>query len=395
VVDFLPQAHALAEYTRHLRRDFHQHPELGFQEVRTAGIVAAELRDLGLEVSTGIGRTGVVALIEGVRPGPTILLRFDMDALPIQETTGAPYASQTPGIMHACGHDGHTAIGLTVARLLNTARDEFAGSFKLVFQPAEEGLGGAPAMIADGVLADPHPARALALHLWNDKPVGWLGISPGPVMAASEVFTIRLQGRGGHGAMPQQTVDPVVAAAAIITALQTIVARNVSPLDSAVVSVTAVLSGQAHNVIPDQAELRGTLRSFQPEVRAALLERLEAIVQHTAAAFGCEAVLELRPISLAVVNDPATTTSVQQSATALFPDAALDTAFRTMGSEDMSYILTEIPGCFVFVGSADTSRGLNASLHHPRFDFDEAVLPRAAALMSHAALNLISTLPPP
>jgi amidohydrolase len=227
VIDFFSLAQEYVEYTRKLRRDFHRYPELGFQEVRTAGIVAKELLDLGLEVSTGIAETGVVALIDGKHAGPVVLLRFDMDALPIEEQTSAEYASLTSGVMHACGHDGHTAIGLTVARMLHAMRDQWSGTIKLVFQPAEEGLGGAERMVAEGVLDNPRPKYALATHLWNGETLGWLGISPGAIMAASETFSIRVMGRGGHGGAPHQTVDPIFAAAQIVSALQGIVARNV------------------------------------------------------------------------------------------------------------------------------------------------------------------------
>ena len=214
-------------YTQSLRRDFHMHPELGFQEFRTAGIVVRELNELGYEVKTGVGKTGVVALLEGAQAGPTLLLRFDMDALPITEQTDAPYASQNPGVMHACGHDGHTAVGLTVARILKGYQKQVHGTVKIIFQPAEEGLGGAKAMLADGVLDDPRPDMALAMHVWSEKPLGWLGVSAGPTMASSETFQIRLTGKGGHGGMPHLTVDPVLAAAQVVSALQSIVARNV------------------------------------------------------------------------------------------------------------------------------------------------------------------------
>lgn len=383
----LPQAQTLYPYTRALRRDFHQHPELGFQEVRTAGIVARELRELGLEVSTGIGKTGVVALLEGEQPGATLLLRFDMDALPITEATGAPYASTAPGIMHACGHDGHTAIGLTVARLLHAHRSQLRGTVKFVFQPAEEGLGGAEAMLKDGVLCNPRPAAALALHLWNSHPVGWLGIAVGPVMAASETFRITLQGRGGHGALPNLAIDPVFAAAQIVSALQSVVARNVSPMDTAVLSVTALRAGDTFNVIPDKAELQGTIRTFNSTVRSLILRRFEEIVRGVAAALGCEAAIEMVEVTSAVVNHPQVTASVQQTALRLFPQADVQTRYATMGSEDMAYLMQEIPGCYFFVGSANPAAGLNAAHHHPKFDFDESVLPNAAALMASAALD--------
>lgn len=383
----LQEAADLFDYTQTLRRDFHQHPELGFKEVRTAGIVARELQALGLEVTRGVAETGVVALVEGARPGPTVLARFDMDALPIQEQTGAGYASQTPGVMHACGHDGHTAVGLTVARLLNAHREDLAGTVKLVFQPAEEGLGGAPRMIDEGILENPRPDLALGLHVWNEKPVGWLGVVPGPVMAAGEIFGITVTGKGGHGAAPHQTIDPVLAAAHIVTALQSIVSRNVAPLETAVVTVAVIRGGEAFNVIPSSVEMKGTIRTFLPEVRQRVIERFRQIVQGTAEALGCQAEIDLQSLTPAVVNDPQITAQVQQVARQLLPDATLDLTDRTMGSEDMAYILQRVPGCFFFIGSANPEKGLDAAHHHPRFDFDERALPHAAALMTAAILS--------
>src|SRR5687768_227472 len=221
MTDFLKHAEELFPYTQALRRDFHKHPELGYKEVRTSGIVAKELESLGLEVTRGIGKTGVVGYLEGTKPGPTILLRFDMDALPITEDTGAEYTSENPGVMHACGQDGHTAIGLTVAKILNEHKHELAGSIKFCFQPSEEGfndeeMGGNLMMIRDGVLEGPKVEKTLSLHLWNDKPLGWINIAKGPVMAGAELFTVNLTGKGGHGAAPDTTVDPVVAAAHIV-----------------------------------------------------------------------------------------------------------------------------------------------------------------------------------
>jgi amidohydrolase len=387
--DFLHEAQSIFEDLRALRRDFHRHPELGFQEVRTAGIVARRLNELGLEVSTGIGKTGVVALLEGARPGPVVLLRFDMDALPIQEETGAEYASQHPGVMHACGHDGHTAIGLGVARLLESHRQELAGTVKFVFQPAEEGLGGAEAMLADGVLENPRPDLSLALHLWNEKPLGWLGVTPGPCMSASETFRVLLTGRGGHGASPHLAVDPVLAAAQVITALQSIVARNVPPLQSAVVSATTVHGGEAFNIIPQTVEIKGTIRTFEPQVRATVLARFDQLLRGVAAAFGCQAEIEVKRITPAVNNDEAVTRRVQAVAARLLPEASLDTAERTMGSEDMAYLMEAVPGCYFMIGSADTAAGLDAPHHHPRFDFAEQALPRAAALMAAAAAEFL------
>jgi amidohydrolase len=387
--DFLTEANDLFEYTQALRRDFHRHPELGFKEVRTAGIVARELNALGLEITTGVAETGVVALLEGKRPGPVALLRFDMDALPIGEQTGAEYASLNPGVMHACGHDGHTAIGLTVARLLNIHRNELAGTVKLVFQPAEEGLGGATRMIEAGVLQNPQPDFSLGLHLWNEKRLGWLGVTSGPTMAAAEIFRLRVVGKGGHGAVPNLAVDPVVAAAQIVTALQSIVARNVSPLQSAVVSVTTIHGGDAFNVIPSQVELTGTIRTFDPVVRQRILERFHQVVVSQAEAFNCQIEVDIQSITPAVINNPKVAARVQSVAGDLLPESELDTHYSTMGSEDMSFFMQEVPGCFFFIGSANPEKGLDSAHHHPRFDFDERALPRAAALMATAATKLL------
>jgi amidohydrolase len=390
MVDIYSAAQNLFNYSQHLRRDFHRHPELGFQEIRTAGIVARELQEMGLEVTTGIGKTGVVALLEGNRPGPVLMMRFDMDALPIVEETGAEYASQTPGVMHACGHDGHTAIGLTVARLLQERADELPGTVKLVFQPAEEGLGGAESMIADGALRDPAPIYTLGLHLWNEKPLGWLGLASGPVMAASEIFEIRVTGKGGHGALPHQTIDPVLACALITTALQSIPSRNVSPLQAAVISVTSLRAGEAFNVIPPYTEMKGTIRTFEPEVRQLVLRRFREVVEGVALALGCSVEINLQSLTPAVSNDPQVTDFVRRAAKKALPTVNQDYANRTMGSEDMAYFMQEVPGCFVFVGSANPERGLDAAHHHPRFDFDERALVQGAALMTAAAFEILT-----
>jgi len=382
MIDYRNEAKQLFPYTRELRRDFHRNPELGFQEVRTAGIVARELTELGLEVSTGVGKTGVVATLEGANPGPVLLVRFDMDALPIQEETGAEYASQTPGVMHACGHDGHTAIGLTVAQLLENHKAELRGTVKLVFQPAEEGLGGAQAMVADGVLDNPKPDQCLSLHLWNDKPLGWIGVTPGPAMSASDRFTVKITGRGGHGASPHLSIDPITAGAQVITALQNIVSRNVNPLEAAVVTVTSMIGGEAFNVIPEAVELRGTIRTYNPDIRRIVLERFDQITRGVVEAMGCQVELELRRVTPAVVNNPQMAEKIFNIASEVFPEAEISTEERTMGSEDMSYMMEDIPGCYFFIGSADRERGLDAGHHHPKFDFAEDALVTGAALMA-------------
>lgn len=396
MTDFYREAHELFPFTQSMRRDLHMHPELGFREFRTAGIVAKELEALGLEVTKGVGKTGVVGLLEGSKPGPTLLIRFDMDALPIVEETGAEYASQNPGVMHACGHDGHTAIGLTVAKILHQHRADLAGTVKFCFQPAEEGnngeeFGGNETMIRDGVLDGPAVEKTLALHLWNEKPLGWIGAAGGPVMAGAEAFTIKLTGKGGHGAAPHQTVDPIAAAAQIVNALQTIVSRNLDPFKPAVVSVTTVHAGTAFNVIPQEAELTGTIRTFDPEVRRQVIERFEALVQNVAEAMNCQARVEVVRVTPAVINDAGLASKVQAAARRILPDSSLDTSpYLTMGAEDMAFMQEKVPGCYFFIGSNNAEKHLDYGHHHPRFDFDEEALIRGAALMAGAAAEILS-----
>jgi len=299
--------------------------------------------------------------------------------------------------MHACGHDGHTAIGLTVAKMLHARRDELAGTIKFCFQPSEEGnngedVGGAEMMIRDGVLDSPKVDKTLGLHLWNEKPLGWVGVAGGPVMAGAEIFTIKITGRGGHGAIPQQTVDLVVAAAQIINALQTIVSRNVAPLETAVVSVTTVNAGTAFNVIPQTAELTGTIRTFEPSVRQKVVDRFEQIARGVGEALGCQMEVDVKRMTPALINNEEIAAIVQYSARQVLADSELDTsAYTTMGAEDMAFLLEKVPGCFFFVGSNDESRHLDYGHHHPKFDFDEQALIRASALMASAAIDVLNS----
>ena len=302
-MDFKTEAEALRDELVARRRDFHKHPELGFEEIRTAGIVAQELMQLNLEVQTGVGRTGVVGMLEGGREGPTVLVRADMDALPIQEENRFEFASANPGKMHACGHDGHTAILLGVAKLLSSHRDEIAGRIKFVFQPAEEIVGGAKAMVADGVLGDPKPDVTLGLHLWNRSPLGWVGVGDGPVMAGSTTFKLVVRGKGGHGASPHLAVDPVICAAHLITAFQTIVSRNVNPLDSAVISVTKLQAGTATNIIPEEVELQGTIRTFKTEILDLVKQRMHDLSHSVAEGMGCSTRLTITDHTKPVAND--------------------------------------------------------------------------------------------
>ena len=386
---YISEAQDLFDFTRELRREIHRHPELGFEEVRTAELIEKELNEIGLEVRTGIAETGVVAVLNGEDSGPVVMARFDMDALPITEETGASYASVNNGVMHACGHDGHVAIGLTVARILSKRHNELKGSVKFIFQPAEEGLGGAKRMVDEGVLEDPKPDVCLALHLWNEKPVGWLGITSGPAMAASETFRVRVTGKGGHGAAPHYSIDPILAAAQVINALQSIVSRNVPPLEPAVVTITSIHGGEAFNVIPPEVLLKGTIRTFDSSVRDLVLQRFREIVTGVSQTMGCGVDLELKSITPAVINDVTITTQVKDVASSLLPEFSIHSSTRTMGSEDMAYMMEDIPGCYFFVGSSNAEKELDASHHHPRFDFDEDVLPYAAGLMAASVASFL------
>ena len=389
----LTQALEIKEETIQLRRDFHRHPELGFEEVRTSGIVAERLKVLGLEVTTGIGKTGVVGLLRGKAETPVLLLRFDMDALPITEDTGVDYASEEPGKMHACGHDSHTAVGLSVAKILTSMRDQLPGTIKFVFQPAEEGDGGAALMVKEGVLENPKPDYSMGMHVWNEKPVGWYALTPGPSMAGAQVFTIKLTGKGGHGAAPHHTIDPVVAMAQIVTALQTISSRNINPLDSAVVSVCEVSAGTAFNIIPQEAILKGTIRSFKPEVTEEVIKRFNDIVSNIAAAMGCVAKITMEQVTFPVINNPELVSLMTDVVHSLDPTAKIDHQHQTMGSEDFSFMMHDIPGCFIMIGSANPEKGLVFGHHHPKFNIDEACLPYAVAIIAQGAIEILTQKP--
>ena len=391
-VPFLADAQALADELTAIRRDLHMHPELGFQEFRTAGIVTDQLNALGYEVVTGVGKTGVVGLLPGGQPGDrTVLLRFDMDALPIEDIKDVPYRSQTPGVMHACGHDAHVAVGLGVAKVLAKYREQLPGTIKLMFQPAEEGIGGAIAMINDGILdrIGPPVDRALGLHVSSMHPFGTAVVRSGAMLAAGAGLTITVTGRGGHGAMPNQTVDAVVVAAQIIVALQTIVARNVDPEDTAVVSIGSIQAGNAGNVIAETAVMRGTIRSFTPESKALLRRRVPEIAMGIAAALGATATVEIGDGVDATVSAPAPTQVVYEAAAAVLGAENIDTTYRTTGGEDFSAVLARVPGNFFFLGARNDERGINAPHHNPRFDIDERCLPQGVAILCEAARQVL------
>jgi amidohydrolase len=366
------------------RRDLHQHPELEFQETRTATLAAERLRSLGYDVRTGVARTGVV----GVRGngGRCVLLRADMDALPVEEANDVPYRSRHAGRMHACGHDGHVAIGLETARRL--AAVSLPGTVKIAFQPAEETSGGATAMIGEGVLAAPAVGAAFGIHLWNELPVGSIGLMPGPVMASVDEFDITITGKGGHAAMPHLAIDPVLIAAHIVTALQSLVSRRRDPFEEGVVSVTQLAAGHAFNVIPAEATLQGTVRTFGGRFYEDAPRLVEDTARGLAAAFGATAVVRFRRLNGPLVNDTAMADLMKGVAEEIVGTAQVKSGVRTMGGEDMSRFLERVPGCFAFVGSGRTD-GTSAPHHSPHFDIEEAALTIGAELLTRTAVRYL------
>ncbi len=375
------------------RRYLHTIPEIGLELPRTAAYVTERLKALGVEdIRTGIAISGITALIHGTKPGAgkVALIRADMDALPILEENDVEYVSQTPGAMHACGHDAHTAMLLGVARILLDRRDQFSGTVKLLFQPAEEGPGGARPMIEEGVLENPHVDAVFGLHVAQDLELGKIELRPGPAMANSDRFNVIIQGKGGHGASPHLAVDPVVVAAHVITTLQTVVSREVDPIDPAVVTVGKILAGQANNVIPDTAEMRGTVRSFNPERRQMLAKRVREVIEGVTASFGATATVEYNFGYPATVNDPAMTDLVIAAATELIGEEQVKIADLQMGAEDFSYFLEQRPGCFFFVGTRNEERGLSWGHHHPRFDIDEDGMAIGMQVMAASVMQYLN-----
>jgi hippurate hydrolase len=375
----MPVINRIADFAEEMtgwRRHLHAHPELQFECHQTAAFVAGQLRGFGVdEIHEGIATTGVIAFIEGRGAGPTIGLRADMDALPIVEQTGVPHASTIPGRMHACGHDGHTTMLLGAAKYLAETRN-FAGRVALIFQPAEEGGGGAEVMVKEGVLDRFDIAEVYALHNAPGVPVGSFYTTPGPIMAAVDTFHIDITGRGGHGAMPHETADPIVAAVGMVNAIQTIVSRNHYAQDDLVVSVTQIHTGTADNIVPDTAYVNGTVRTFKREVQGMVMARLEQIVEGHAAAYGVEAELRYEVGYPATINDPDRTAFAAEVAREISADVT-DDAGREMGAEDFAYMLEKRPGSYLFVGNGNT-----AGLHHPAFDFDDEAAPAGASFFA-------------
>ena len=360
------------------RQHLHAHPELGFDCHETAAFVVARLREFGIDrIETGIATSGVVAIIDGQGEGPTIGLRADMDALPIEESTGLPYASVFPGKMHACGHDGHTTMLLGAARYLAETRN-FSGRVALIFQPAEEGPGGAEVMVEEGILERYGISQLYALHTQPGTDLGHFRTAPGPIMAAADTFHIEITGRGGHGAFPQDTCDPVVAACGIVQAIQTIISRNASVNDDVVISVTQIHTGTVDNVIPETAYLNGTIRTFETDLQQMVFRRLKEVVDGQAAAYGVTADLRIELGYPPTRNDPQSTEFAAKVAREIAGDTAVSETYPPdMGAEDFAFMLEKRPGAYLMLGQGEA-----AGLHHPEFNFNDAAAPFGASFFA-------------
>ncbi len=371
-INILPEIQDISHHIIRTRRDIHQHPELGFQEFRTSALVSKRLSTMGIEVETGVGKTGVVGTLKGAKKGPMIIMRADMDALPMQETGDFPFKSQTDGVMHACGHDGHVALLLGAAEILSSQSESLAGTIRFVFQPAEEGEGGARYMIADGVLDDVD--EIYGLHLWNYQKFGTIGVKPGPVLASADIFNLSIHGKGGHGAAPQGTQDAIIAASHLITALQTIVSRNTNPLESTVVTVGTIRGGHNFNIIADEVKLSGTTRAYQESNRLMIKSRMQEIIRGIELTFGVTINLDYQDGYPATINDEVVTDRVFKSARKI-AEEGVGFPFMSMGGEDFAFYAQKVPACFFFIGSAPDDQNLMAVPHHcSHFNINEQAL---------------------
>jgi amidohydrolase len=373
-----------------LRRDLHAHPELAFEEVRTSSIVTQRLRTFGLEVQTGVATTGVVGLLYGgaSRAGArTIAIRADMDALPIHELNEIDYRSTIDGKMHACGHDGHTSIALAVAAILSKRRAELNGNVKFIFQPAEEVLGGAEPMVKAGVMQDVD--GVIGLHLMSDYPLGHIRVGAGTVFASADRFVLHVKGKGGHAAMPHDAVDPIVIAAYIITALQTLISRETSPFSPAVITIGVISAGTAFNIIPQAVEMQGTMRTFSQEHREQLLRRMSEIVQGIAGAMGGTCVVQTFDSCPPCINGASMTELVQKAAIASVGEERVESRAEAMTSDDMAYFLGAAPGCYFVVGTRNEVKGAKYPHHHPRFNIDEDAIPIAVEVLARAVMEFL------
>jgi amidohydrolase len=389
VQDLVEAAHSIAEEIVADRRAIHTRPELMYEEHETAALVASRLGALGVQHRTGVGGTGVVGLINGAGPGRTVLLRADMDALPIEEESDAPYRSRNQGVMHACGHDGHTAMLLGAARLLQERRDAFSGAVKLMFQPAEEGGAGAVRMIENGLLEDPPVDAAFALHVGHGTPTGTLIARAGPLLAGANSFTVTVTGRGGHASRPQHAVDPVVVASEIVGALQTLVSREVEPGVPAVVTLGALQAGTTFNVIPDRALIKGTIRAYDTSLMERLEQRIQEVASGVAKALRARAEVEIHMHYPPTINDEAMAELAGGAVRRL--GATVREGSPIMAAEDFSFVLQKVPGAMLQLGVKDPSWAEPRPVHTAQFDLDENALPLGAAAYAAMALEFLGS----
>jgi amidohydrolase len=366
---------AMKDWLVEIRRTIHAHPELGFEEVETSRLVAEWLGRFGLEITRGVAKTGVVGLLRGKEPGKTVAIRADMDALPMEEPAGCPYGSRIKGVMHACGHDAHTAILLGVARFFASRSDQIRGNIKWLFQPAEEGGGGGRVMTEEGVLDNPKVDAVFGAHVFPTLPIGKVGYNAREGLAATDRFTIRIIGKGGHGAYPHLCKDPILAAGHLLTQLHSIISRDIAPLESGVITVGKISGGTSFNIIPDEVELLGTVRSLIPEVKNELRRRMEQVARGVAETFGVGCKLDYVDGYPALVNDPEMAKLVAEACSEGIGKENVELLKPSMGGEDFAYYLQKIPGAFFRLGIRNEALGIVHPFHSTRFELDEAVLP--------------------
>ena len=374
-----------------IRRHLHENPELGFEEVATAQYIADYLAGLGLEVTSQVAKTGVVALLRGARPGKTVAIRADMDALPIQELNEVPYKSKHPGKMHACGHDAHVAAAIGAARILWELRDQINGNVKFIFQPAEEAPGGAEPMIAAGVLENPTVDAIIGGHVWGGLESGIIEVMSGPTMASSDIIRLKIIGKGGHAAQPHTTIDPIVIASEIVGALQKLVSRQTDPFESVVISICSFHAGDVFNVIPHSAYMEGAVRTLNNELRQELPQKIEKIIRGITEPYGATYELDYYLGYPVTVNDPGVTETVRRAAISVLGGDKVRVAARaSMGGEDYAYFLNKVPGTYIRIGTRNPEKGICQEMHHPRFDIDEAVLELTPVVYAQAAFDLLA-----
>ncbi|MGG4496590.1 M20 metallopeptidase family protein [Brevibacillus reuszeri] len=379
-------------YIKEIRREFHRNPELSGQEQRTSQRVIEELKKLSIhEIRPNMAGYGVLAVIGQKKDGPTVALRADMDALPIFEQSGVPFASQNEGVMHACGHDAHTAMLLGAAKILKSTEQELPGRVLLVFQPAEENspVGGAKPLIEAGAFLDPKPDAIFGLHVWPSLPAGQVGVREGNFMGASDRFRVRIIGKGGHASMPHETIDAAIVAVQVAQVLQTIVSRNVNPLDAGVLTLGKIQAGTGHNVIASEALLEGTVRTFAPKTREMIKERFYSIVQSVVESMGATVEIDYQLGYPVLSNTPEMVDIVREASTAMLGERALPQVEPAMVAEDFAVYLQHFPGAFFWLGCGFEDTSLNAPLHHPRFMLDEGMLTTGSEMLAETALRFL------